>query len=126
LKLFYHLSENKNDFFTSRSLTEMIKKRKMDPLQLKKGLKRLINLGYLLKDRDNWKLTNEGKTKGQRIVKLHRLWEVYLTNHLQIAPDHVHEDAETIEHIITPEIEAELEKLLKYPEVDPHRERIPY
>jgi manganese/zinc/iron transport system permease protein len=126
LKLFYHLSENKSDFFTSRSLKEMIDKRKMDQGQLKRGLHRLINDGSLIKDGENWKLTEKGKSKGQRVVKLHRLWEVYLTNQLQIAPDHVHEDAETIEHIITPEIEAELEKLLKYPEVDPHRIKIPY
>ena len=126
LKLFYHLSESKSDFYASRSLDEMIEKRKMEKVQLKRGLKRLIRLNFLVKENDHWRLTELGKSKGQRIVKLHRLWELYLANHLQIAPDHVHEDAETIEHIITPEIEAELEKLLKYPEMDPHAERIPY
>lgn len=126
LKLFYHLSEKNDDFFANRTLSEMMEKRKMDQIQLKRGLKRLISYRYLQKDGENWKLTEVGRAKGKRIVKLHRLWEVYLTNQLQIAPDHVHEDAETIEHIITPEIEAELEKLLKYPEMDPHKERIPY
>jgi manganese/zinc/iron transport system permease protein len=45
---------------------------------------------------------------------------------MNIAPDHVHDDAETIEHVITPEIEAELEHLLSYPEKDPHNKEIPY
>jgi manganese/zinc/iron transport system permease protein len=45
---------------------------------------------------------------------------------MKIDPDHVHEDAETIEHIITPELEKRLEKMLEYPEMDPHEERIPY
>lgn len=126
LKLFYHLSESKSDFFKSRSLADMIEKREMDKPQLQRGLKRLIDRGLIIKDGLNWQLTEEGKIKGQRVVKLHRLWELFLTNHLQIAPDHVHEDAETIEHVITPEIEAELEKILKYPKVDPHSENIPY
>jgi manganese/zinc/iron transport system permease protein len=59
-------------------------------------------------------------------VKLHRLWELYLSTYVKIASDHVHEDAETIEHIITPELEAELERMLEYPEMDPHKEKIPY
>jgi len=75
---------------------------------------------------ETWTLTKEGKDKGQRTVKLHRLWELYLTEYLHIAPDHVHEDADTIEHIITPELEARLEKLLEFPELDPHKSKIPY
>jgi manganese/zinc/iron transport system permease protein len=54
------------------------------------------------------------------------LWELYLTEYLRIAPDHVHEDAETIEHIITPELERRLEEQLKYPKLDPHQSQIPY
>jgi manganese/zinc/iron transport system permease protein len=57
---------------------------------------------------------------------LHRLWEVYLTDYVQIAPDHVHDDAESIEHVLTPELEEELERLLNRPENDPHAKAIPY
>ena len=73
-----------------------------------------------------WGYTEAGRLKGQRVVKLHRLWELYLSKYMKIAPDHVHEDAETIEHIITPELERQLEHLLEYPETDPHEEKIPY
>ena len=59
-------------------------------------------------------------------VGLHRLWEMYLTQYAKIAPDHVHDDAEAMEHLITPELEAELVKLLNNPETDPHDSRIPY
>ena len=126
LKLFYHLSEGKKDFYAGRSVSDMMEKRHMEEGLLQKGLQRLIKKGLIVKKNDRWQLTGEGKTKGQRVVKLHRLWELYLTSHLQIAPDHVHEDAETIEHVITPEIEKALEKLLKYPAIDPHKEDIPY
>jgi manganese/zinc/iron transport system permease protein len=44
---------------------------------------------------------------------------------LHLAPDHVHDDAEAIEHVITPEIEAQLELLLGNPSIDPHNTVIP-
>jgi manganese/zinc/iron transport system permease protein len=90
------------------------------------GLNRLVKQGFLERQNDSYSFTAIGLTKGKRTTKLHRLWELYLTNYMNIAPDHVHEDAETIEHIITPELEAKLEAFLKYPKIDPHNSEIPY
>lgn len=73
-----------------------------------------------------WQLTKEGLNRGARITRLHRLWEVYLTQQMNLASDHVHDDAESVEHFITPELEAELERFLDYPELDPHHKAIPY
>ena len=50
-----------------------------------------------------------------RIVRNHRLWELYLTNEAKYAPDHVHEDAEKIEHVIGEKTVRKLERLLKNP-----------
>lgn len=72
-----------------------------------------------------WYLTKAGKEKAMRIVRLHRLWELYLTRFADMSPLHVHENAELIEHILTPELEKELEKELGYPERDPHNSIIP-
>jgi manganese/zinc/iron transport system permease protein len=80
----------------------------------------------LRKENKRYFFTDLGLQKGKRLTKLHRLWELYLTERLRIAPDHVHEDAENIEHILTPELEAKLEKLLQYPKQDPHQRDIPY
>jgi len=126
LKVLYQLGEQDQDFYISRSLDAIIKRRPFKPVTLLSGLKRLRRYGFTQNTNDTWGLTKEGKTKGQRTVKLHRLWELYLTQYLRIAPDHVHEDAETIEHILTPELEERLEKLLEYPELDPHQSKIPY
>jgi manganese/zinc/iron transport system permease protein len=73
-----------------------------------------------------WRLTHAGLDRARRVVRLHRLWEVYLTERLHLAADHVHDDAEEIEHILTPELEAQLEAALERPRFDPHRQRIPY
>lgn len=71
-------------------------------------------------------LTDQGVEEGKRLTRLHRLWELYLIKYVKVAPDHVHDDAEAIEHIITPEIEAELVALLDSPDQDPHNKSIPY
>ncbi|GAA0190420.1 manganese ABC transporter permease MntC [Fulvivirga kasyanovii] len=126
LKVLYQLGEEEKNFYEKRTIEEILSKRKFVPVALKSGLKRLKREGYLKNDNGYWSFTRAGKHKGQRTVKLHRLWELYLTQYLRIAPDHVHDDADTIEHILTPELEARLEKLLNYPTMDPHQSEIPY
>ncbi|MBI4126848.1 MAG: metal ABC transporter permease [Deltaproteobacteria bacterium] len=74
---------------------------------------------------DRWRLTALGVTRAAELVRRHRLWEVYLSRYLHLDSHHVHADAEEMEHIITPEIEAELEHLLAHPRRDPHDQPIP-
>ena len=126
LKAFFHLGEADHSFYAARTAGDLLTQRRFVEGRLNTGISKLAGEGFLKPEGKKWVLTPEGKNKGQRIVKLHRLWELYLTEYLRIAPDHVHDDAETIEHIITPEIEARLEKKLNYPSVDPHNEVIPY
>jgi len=126
LKSFYKIGEFHDDFELASNQIEITEMRRFTPSQLRKGLVRLRRQGFINKIDKRWSLTNEGYQKGQRVVRLHRLWELYLTTYLRIAPDHVHEDAENIEHVITPELEKKLEALLEYPEYDPHQTEIPY
>ena len=126
LKSLYQLGEMDEGFFTARSVNDIIQRRPFNYKTLIKGLKRLKRQGFMKKVDGLWSFTRAGKNKGQRTVKLHRLWETYLTKYVRIAPDHVHDDADTIEHFLTPELEARLEKLLEYPEFDPHDSVIPY
>lgn len=70
-------------------------------------------------------LTEIGKKKAANIVRLHRLWEVYLADYLGVGTEKVHRSAEEMEHIITPEIEEQLTILLQNPQKDPHSQPIP-
>jgi ABC-type Mn2+/Zn2+ transport system permease subunit/Mn-dependent DtxR family transcriptional regulator len=70
-------------------------------------------------------LTPEGWQRACSIVRNHRLWELYLTNEAQVAADHVHEDAEKIEHVLGDEVVRRLEKRLSYSRTDPHGKLIP-
>ncbi len=55
------------------------------------------------------RLSEVGLEQATRLVRAHRLWELFLIRGVNIAPDHVHRDADAIEHLLTPEILAELE-----------------
>jgi manganese/zinc/iron transport system permease protein len=125
LKALFQMGEKEQSFFAHRELGHIQGHRAIPETSLLKSLKRLKREGYVRRDTQGWALTPEGKNHGQRITRLHRLWELYLTEYLRIAPDHVHDDAEMIEHIITPEIEARLQELLQYPKHDPHKTEIP-
>ncbi len=127
LKLFYQLGEPEKKFYQPRSSEDLLSKRNFNAITLNKALNRLRRDQLIKKSTENLVIiTPEGLARAKRVVKLHRLWELYLTKYLKIAPDHVHDDAETIEHFITPELEGRLEKLLGFPEVDPHESEIPY
>lgn len=125
LKTFYRIGESNSDFFENVKANDLQLIRNFSPSQLDSGLKRLKKNGFVKSKDNHWYLTKEGFEKGKRITRLHRLWELYLSKYLRIAPDHVHEDAETIEHVITPELEKKLEELLEYPQSDPHSSIIP-
>ncbi len=124
LKLFYKMGEVNNSFLLERSREDLSDKSALP--YLTPSLKRLVKQGYLQRAGNQWKLTEAGYLRAQRIVKIHRLWELYLTTYMNIPPDHVHDDAETIEHLLTPELEKQLERQLGYPTADPHRSQIPY
>ena len=82
--------------------------------------------GWLLKEgKGKFRLSLDGFHRGARIVRLHRLWEVYLVDYLGQHKDQVHRSAEQMEHILSPTLERELTKLLKNPKHDPHAQPIP-
>ncbi|MBK1875646.1 metal ABC transporter permease [Pelagicoccus mobilis] len=70
-------------------------------------------------------LNPDGWLRACAVVRNHRLWELYLTNQAEYEPDHVHDDAEVIEHVLGEETVRQLERLLDYPAEDPHGKLIP-
>lgn len=126
LKLLYHLGESDDDFYRTRSESELVKREEMSDVQIREGFRSLKRKQQVARTPGGWRLTERGAIQGRLVTKRHRLWELYLRVYLGTASDHVHEDAEGIEHVLTPEMEERLEALLNRPEVDPHGEVIPY
>lgn len=69
--------------------------------------------------------TPDGWKRACEIVRNHRLWELYLTHAANYASDHVHEDADKIEHILGEDTVRSLERRLDYAHQDPHGKLIP-
>ncbi len=58
-------------------------------------------------------LTSAGLAEASRLAHEHRLWELYLITHADVAPGRVDQSADAIEHVLEPELIARLEQLLR-------------
>jgi len=125
LKLFYRIGEKTGEHGASVLEEDLVNYRAFHADELQSGLKQLEKSGLIKRVLSTYSLTKAGVFEAERIVRLHRLWELYLQKYLHLDPDHVHDDAEAIEHVITPEIEAQLSKILGNPKTDPHNTVIP-
>ena len=133
LTTLYRPGERQDALTANSPVHKLAAVRAMSELRAGRVLRRLEDRGLVLPAASagpagnrTWRLTRNGIERAQRLIRLHRLWEIYLTERLHLPSDHVHGDAEDVEHLITPEIEVELERILNHPERDPHGRPIPY
>ena len=71
------------------------------------------------------RLTRSGQSLALKMLRRHRLIELFLVQTLGMSWDEVHEEAENMEHAMSDELISRLEKYLGYPQVDPHGDPIP-
>ena len=70
-------------------------------------------------------LTDEGRRLAMKMMRRHRLWEMFLVRFLGYTWDEVHDEAERLEHVTSDEMERRLDKALDHPRFDPHGDPIP-
>lgn len=70
-------------------------------------------------------LTSAGEKVALRVIRHHRLLELYLTESLGYEWDQVHAEAERLEHHVSDELEARIASALGHPTRDPHGDPIP-
>lgn len=70
-------------------------------------------------------LTASGLQKASSLIRKHRLWEVFLVEHLDYSWNEVHDDAEVLEHVTSEHLTDHLENYLNHPEHCPHGGSIP-
>lgn len=66
------------------------------------------------------KLTREGTDYAKKLIRKHRLWEVFLVKHLGFNINEVHPEAELLEHSTSSALADKLESYLDFPEYCPH------
>ncbi len=71
------------------------------------------------------RLTAKGTAIALDVLRRHRLIETFLVQTLKFDWSEVHEEAERLEHAVSPKLLARLEEFLGRPKVDPHGDPIP-
>ena len=87
--------------------------------------RKLEREGLVERRGDALRLSPDGRAEAAAVVRKHRLWELYLTRRLELARDHVHRDAEAMEHALSDADADRLAELLGHPREDPHGRPIP-
>ena len=70
-------------------------------------------------------LTTTGERKALAVVRRHRLLETFLARTLKLGRDQLHDEAERLEHALSPALEAAIDDYLGNPQRDPHGHPIP-
>lgn len=71
------------------------------------------------------RLTDAGRSLALRVVRRHRLIELFLVKTLNLTWDEVHAEAENMEHAVSDLLVDKIDAYLGYPESDPHGDPIP-
>lgn len=71
------------------------------------------------------RLTEKGKKAAALIIRKHRLTEMYLVEKMGFGWEQIHQIAEQIEHVQSPDFFAKMDELLGFPKLDPHGSPIP-
>lgn len=122
LKAIYSLQEQKEPASTSA----LARRLGMTPAAISKMLKQLA--GMKLCEHQKYRgatLTEAGQQAAIEMLRHHRLLELYLYKELGYGWESVHDEAEKLEHHISEDFEARIDRLLNYPRFDPHGDPIP-
>lgn len=111
LRAVFECAESGED---SVPLGALVAKRPWTRPQVAAEIARLADLGLLTCSPADGsvQLTATGLSEARRLVRNHRLWELYLIRHADVAPARVDQNADRIEHVLDRRIVEELEDLL--------------
>ena len=110
LKSLYQIGEKNNEIKKFRTPKEMLAILSISSTDLHRGIKILKKNKSIIYYNNAFGLTQKGIKSAKKIIRAHMLWEIYMEKFMEIEPYHIHDSAESIEQILTPEIEEELLK----------------
>lgn len=122
LKNIYELEASEKRVTTSL----LAEKLNIAPASVTDMVKRLSEEGFLRHvPYKGVEVTEKGKRSALRIIRKHRLWEMFLVQVLHFSWDEIHEEAEEFEHIMSEKMEEKIDGVLGHPLLDPHGDPIP-
>jgi manganese/zinc/iron transport system permease protein len=121
----WRLGESRGAAGAPAPLVEVMGMRGASAAELRGLTRALARRGELEAREGARALTAAGVRRAAAVVRKHRLWECYLERRLELPADHLHRDAETMEHALSDETVETIDRLLGYPATDPHGRPIP-
>jgi DtxR family Mn-dependent transcriptional regulator len=98
----------------------------VSPPSVTSMLKKLATLGLVEHERYRGaRLTRKGERVALEVIRHHRLIEQYLSQTLGLPIDALHVEADRLEHALSEELEAHIDRSLGFPTRDPHGDPIP-
>ncbi len=126
VRTLYLLSEKRGTDDRRFGVDDVAEQRQETPAAVRRLWRLAVARGWVDRaSHDPMILTDVGLEEAKRVVRNHRLWELFLTTEARLASDHVHADAEYIEHVLPRDVLARLEQMLDHPAADPHGKPIP-
>ena len=122
IKAIYHL-QHTNEVVSTNEVADKLNTKAASVTDMLKKLKAKNLLNY--EPYKGFTLSKEGKKLALNVVRKHRLWEYFLVHKLEFGWDEVHDIAEELEHISSPELIERLDAYLSFPRFDPHGDPIP-
>jgi DtxR family Mn-dependent transcriptional regulator len=108
------------------STSALAERLRVSPASASAMVKRLESLGLASREPYHGvQLTRAGERVALEVLRHHRLLELYLADALGMPWDRVHEEAEKLEHAISPELSELIAAKLGNPTHDPHGDPIP-
>jgi DtxR family Mn-dependent transcriptional regulator len=108
------------------TVTALARALAVSPASASGMVKKLAALDLLVHERYRGvSLTPAGERVAIEVIRHHRLLELYLAETLGLHVDEVHDEADRLEHALSEELEARIDKALGYPTHDPHGDPIP-
>lgn len=123
LKAIYHLQNEIDAAVSTNELSTFLNTKASSVTDMLKKLSEKSLVFY--KKYQGVKLSAEGKSRALKVIRKHRLWEVFLVEKLNFNWDEVHDIAEQLEHIQSEQLTDKLDAFLDYPKRDPHGDPIP-
>lgn len=126
LKAIWSLSERRAEQKSEASTRDLAELLKVSPPAVSRMLKQMEQLSLVAHTPYyGVRLTEKGRAVALKIVRRHRLIELFLTEILNYEPHAVHDEAERLEHHISDEFEQKIDVLLNFPAACPHGSIIP-
>ena len=122
LKIIWHLEQERKKA-TVKTVADNLGVKSPTVLSMFHQLEKSALLTY--NKSDGARLSSNGENNARKLVRKHRLIETLLETVLGMDEQHIHDEAEKLEHVISDQLMHRIDAYLGFPDKDPHGSPIP-